>query len=878
MNTSKQFLHIFAVAGLLVGMLFGALGIRPAAAAPTDLGPGDIAIVGFSKVGDVNNFAFVLLVDIETGTQIRFTDAGWTGTEFFSGEGAVTYTAPGNLLAGNVITYSGPDANFAVTVEGPFTFDGGIAFTHAGDQLLAFQGSYNSPIFLYALNNDDAGWTTSNPNAQKTGLPPGLTDGYTAISLGGSEWSGVFNGPFSGTREELLAAISDPANWTYPSAGVFNPTGTFVVSPGYPEVVSTIPDEDAVNVLRNSTISIEFNEDVEVEEGWFEIVCDLSGSHTADLTGGPQEYTLEPDDPFVLDDICTVTVKADLVTDFDDTPKNLLEDYEWSFSVLKSEDLNVGFSSNSPVLIGDWAEFTNTTTGDGTINFTWDFDDGSEISMETDPQHLYEFPGTYQVTLTASNEHGQDSLTHPFVVLSGPLIVDKAVFPHTRVPLGDEVTYTVIIENTGDALAQGVVLSDILPEGLVYIEQVYGPALTWDVVENELSWLGDVSAGQRVEFGFTALLEDDEAWYGATIRNTVYITSESSGNDTFYADLTVEPEPLVVSFTSNTPVVLGETAFFTNTTTGQGPITYAWDFGDVSDISTAAHPEHEYAATGTYSVTLTATNPYDEDSYSANFVVLTVPSIRVEKSVFPNADIALGDEVEYTIVVENTGQGLANAVELSDTLPGGISFVGQTEGPDLVVFGNQLSWMDDLPGGEQVVFVFTAQVEDDPAIYSETITNTAYVTSQDAGEDESSAAFTVRASPASLSISKEVDADEPVALGGQVTYTIVLTNHGDTEAMNVVMTDILPVPLTVLSVQGGGTAAGNTVSWIGSILGNSSKTIVFTAALSSSPSLFGQTISNTVAFTSTNAGDGQTSVSFRVSDMPKVYLPVVTNP
>jgi uncharacterized repeat protein (TIGR01451 family) len=999
MKTRKQFLQILAVAGLLAGMLFGALGIRPAAAA-TVLGPGDIAIVGFNFQNDY--FSFVLLVDIEAGTQIRFTDAGWIGTGFFNGEGAVTYTAPMNLDAGNVITYSGPDANFEVTVEGPFTLAGGIAFTNAGDQLLAFQGPYATPVFLYALNNDDAGWTTSNPNAQKTGLPPGLTDGYTAISLGGSEWSGVYNGPFSGTREELLAAISDPNNWTYPSGGVTYPTGPFVVDPGYPEVVSTTPESDAVNVLRFDPILIQFDEDVEVDEGWFEIDCDLSDIHTASVSGGPQEYTLEPDVPFVLDDVCTVTVQSDLVTDFDDTPKNMLEDYEWSFSVLESEDLNVGFSSNTPVLIGEWAEFTNTTTGDGSISYSWDFEDGSEISTDTDPQHLFEFPGTYQVTLTAFNEHGQDRVTHPFVVLSGPLTVDKAVYPQTGVPLGGEVTYTIIIENTGGAVAQNVVLSDTLPEGLSFVVQVSGPDLTWDVDANELSWTGDVTAGERVEFGFTALLDDDEAWYGATIRNTVYITSESSGSDTFYADLTVEPQPLVVSFTSNTPVVLGETAFFTNTTTGQGPVTYVWDFGDGSPSSTAAHPEHEYAATGTYTVTLTATNPHDEDSYSANFVVLTAPSIYVEKSVSPNEDIALGDEVEYTVVIENTGQGLANGVELSDTLPDGVSFVGQTVGPDLVLAGNQLSWMDDLAGGEQVVFVFTALVEDDPALYSQTITNTAYVTSQDAGEDMSSAAFTVMPSPASLSISKEVDAVEPVelggqvtytitlsnsgqsdagsislvdvlpaglvdvelavgsegeydpdthtltwtgsvpgadeiviaftatvdevaglygteilntasfewgdisgsdtatitvvpspalltisksvtpdqkvALGGQVTYTILMTNHGDTEAMNVVMTDILPVPLTVLSVQGGGTANGNTVSWTGSILGNSSKTIVFTASLSSSPSLFGQTISNTVAFTSANAGDGQTSVSFRVTDMPKVYLPVVTNP
>jgi large repetitive protein len=173
-------------------------------------------------------------------------------------------------------------------------------------------------------------------------------------------------------------------------------------------------------------------------------------------------------------------------------------------------------------------------------------------------------------------------------------------------------------------------------------------------------------------------------------------------------------------------------------------------------------------------------------------------------------------------------------------------------------------------------------VDEDADLYGTEILNTASFAWGDIS-DSDTASLTIESSPvvpspASLTISKSVTPDQKVALGGQVTYTIVLTNHGDTEAMNVVMTDILPVPLTVLSVQGGGTAAGNTVSWTGSILGNSSKTIVFTAALSSSPSLFGQTISNTVAFTSTNAGDGQTSVSFRVSDMPKVYLPVVRNP
>jgi uncharacterized repeat protein (TIGR01451 family) len=193
-----------------------------------------------------------------------------------------------------------------------------------------------------------------------------------------------------------------------------------------------------------------------------------------------------------------------------------------------------------------------------------------------------------------------------------------------------------------------------------------------------------------------------------------------------------------------------------------------------------------------------------------------------------------------------------------------------------------LTWSGTVPGDDEIVLVFTASVDEDADLYGTMISNTASFEWGDIS-DSDTASLTIESSPvvpspASLTIGISVTPDQKVRLGGQVVYTITLTNHGDSEAMNVVMTDIIPVSLTVLTVQGGGTATGNTVSWTGSILGNSSKTIVFTAALSSSPSLFGQTVSNTVAFTSANAGDGQASVSFRVTDMPKVYLPVVTNP
>lgn len=85
-------------------------------------------------------------------------------------------------------------------------------------------------------------------------------------------------------------------------------------------------------------------------------------------------------------------------------------------------------------------------------------------------------------------------------------------------------------------------------------------------------------------------------------------------------ELTVEVNAPVANFDHNGPIELGETAVFTNTTTGTEPLTYLWDFGD-SITSTAVHPSHVYTATGTYTVTLTATNAAGSSTATAVFVV-----------------------------------------------------------------------------------------------------------------------------------------------------------------------------------------------------------------------------------------------------------------
>jgi PKD repeat protein len=94
------------------------------------------------------------------------------------------------------------------------------------------------------------------------------------------------------------------------------------------------------------------------------------------------------------------------------------------------------------------------------------------------------------------------------------------------------------------------------------------------------------------------------------------------------------PAPPQTGFSSNSPITLGQTAVFTNSTSGDGPISYAWDFGDGSPVVTSANPTHMYTAAGNYTVKLTATNAGGSDEYTATFVVQSVAEPEPEYRLY----------------------------------------------------------------------------------------------------------------------------------------------------------------------------------------------------------------------------------------------------
>jgi uncharacterized repeat protein (TIGR01451 family) len=149
------------------------------------------------------------------------------------------------------------------------------------------------------------------------------------------------------------------------------------------------------------------------------------------------------------------------------------------------------------------------------------------------------------------------------------------------------------------------------------------------------------------------------------------------------------------------------------------------------------------------------------------------PGIDVTKSC--PALVAFGEDIEYTITVENTGNEPLVGVTVNDTLLGDIT--GDFD--------------FDFSGAFPVGEVTTAVVSYSPGADEDPVTNT--VTASGTGEDSGVEASDVAscttdvANPA-IDIVKTVD-EEVVPIGTTVTYTYVVTNTGDVTLYDITVDD-----------------------------------------------------------------------------------------
>jgi uncharacterized repeat protein (TIGR01451 family) len=210
-------------------------------------------------------------------------------------------------------------------------------------------------------------------------------------------------------------------------------------------------------------------------------------------------------------------------------------------------------------------------------------------------------------------------------------------------------------------------------------------------------------------------------------------------------------------------------------------------------------PSATGSLTNTVTVTATGDTSTANNSASDTDTLLTQVDVGVTKSDGA-ATVIAGDSTTYTIVVTNSGPSTASNVTVSDPLPAGVTSFSWSGNGLTAQTGAISDTITTLaPGGSVTYTVIAAVSPSATGTLTNTVTvaaasdtNTANDSATDADEITTSADVAVNKSTTAVAVSP----------GQNLTYTIVVTNNGVSDAQDVSLSDSIPVDTTFVSFTG----------------------------------------------------------------------------
>ena len=405
--------------------------------------------------------------------------------------------------------------------------------------------------------------------------------------------------------------------------------------------------------------------------------------------------------------------------------------------------------------------------------------------------------------------------------------------------VGETVTFTIRITNTNTTSSTIVTLplTDTYNATYLTFNNQANPTpndfssgvITWtDITED----LGDLDPGNSVTV--TVAFRAEKGTSGTT--NTAHALGKQ---DSAQVEIESGADLTISKADDPAEVIAGESLTYTLVYTNNGPLDAQDVFitdtlpsgvsfgGVVSEVPPIAGPTVTLPYLTWYTPTLTAgasgtlvftvtvdasvsgtitnsvvitSGTYDGDTTNNTDTELTTvhaeADLAISKSDSPDPVIA-GHSLTYTLVITNSGPSHASGVTVTDTLPAGVTFSSASSGCTYGLGTHRVTCtLGILNNGATATATIVVTVGSSTrGMITNTATVTATTTDPTPGNNTDSEETTVHAE-ADLGIITQSGDPEPGVAGRTLTYTLVYTNSGPSDAQDVYITRTLPTVVT----------------------------------------------------------------------------------
>ena len=405
----------------------------------------------------------------------------------------------------------------------------------------------------------------------------------------------------------------------------------------------------------------------------------------------------------------------------------------------------------------------------------------------------------------------------------------------TIIVAGENVGYTVVINNYGPSVASDVVLKDIFNSKELLNLQYSLNGVDWLDYNGSVS-LGDINAGADVTVYFRAKVN------GSVRGDVLNIVNITTGVDDARGNFTANE---TVNVIANTTLAVikdaeikalnpGDTAHFVITVIAGGSsdslnvnledildaglldvksATYRINGGNLTNytqiISLGNMHTGSKIVVDIYAAILNTTgqdifncvnvtsDEHPEGNTSNTTIHVNIADLEIIKIV-NNATPNYGDEITYTITVRNNGPDNSTNVKVSEVLADNFKFISANASKGYYNLTNGIWVVGNLTNNETAKLVITVKIIKTGFIQNNVSVNG---TGFDPNVTNNNATVNITVpQTADLSVVKIVNVDR-VSVGNRITYTIVVKNNGPDTALDVYAVDKLSDALKFVSYK-----------------------------------------------------------------------------